>query len=37
MNEGMILIDDECVEMLFFDTLLNIDFSSMTKTSFECF
>ena len=36
-NEGRILFDDDSIEMLFFDSLLCLDFSSMTMAAYNCF
>jgi hypothetical protein len=36
-KEGIVLLDDECIEMLFFDTLLCLDFSSITSVAYDSF
>jgi hypothetical protein len=34
---GASIFNDDCLEMLFFDTLLKLDFRYITETMYECF
>jgi hypothetical protein len=35
--EAIGIFKDDCLEMLFFDTLLKLDFRFITETMYECF